>query len=759
MTENVDQSFDSNLLDLFAVEIENQTSLLYKGLIEYEQQKEDGQKLDSLMRAAHSLKGAARVVKMEPVIKLAHAMEDCFVAAQQKKMALGPGQIDLLLQVTDFLASMKRIPPLSLAGYLEQKKETVASLIQNLQDMRRGDPFVPIPSASSSPFPKIYEEQKLTAKPISSASARRPEEMQNDRDRILRVTASNLNRLMGLAGESLVESRWLYPFCDALAKVKMQHVDLLRNMDQLGEFLEAGSIAESAKDAFDQVIQKGNTCLLSLSERMTELELFIARHSSLSERFYQEVIDSRMRPFADGVEGFPRMVRDLSKELQKRVHFEIVGKSTSVDRDILEKLESPLTHLLRNAVDHGIETPEERVAQGKPPEGRIRLEAAHSAGMLAITVSDDGRGIDLEALRKRIIEKNFVPEEVALKLNDHELLDFLFLPGFSTATHLTEISGRGVGLNAVQNMIQQVSGIVRVKTAPHAGVTFHLLLPLTLSVIRSLLVEIAGEPYAFPLASIESSLLISREDIEVIENRQFFQFEGMNIGLVPAWQVLGLPEVRQSASEISVVVLSDRAHLYGLAVDRFIGQKEIVVQELDKRLGKVSDISAGAFMEDGSPLLIIDVEDMVRSIDLLLSGGRLEQVHYADHVLTDKSKKRILIVDDSVTVREVESRLLRNHGYEVETAVNGADGWNAVRVGKYDLIVTDVDMPRMNGLEFVKAIRNDPHLKNLPVIIVSYKEREEDRQAGLEAGANCYLTKSSFHDKSLINGIKELIGN
>lgn len=762
-----DQSFDNNMMDLFAIELETQTALLNKGLIDYEQKEEDPRFFESLMRAAHSLKGAARVVRIEPVVKIAHALEDCFVAVQQKKITLDSIQIDYILKVIDFLTALRCLPTNSYETYLNQKKPEVEQLIKGMEEIKnKHHPALALETQEKVPI-KIQTsslpstEQQLKVPLINPKKIEPPPREKNphEHDRILRVTADSLNRLMGLAGESLVESRWLHPFSDSLNKVKTQQNELLRTIDQLNETLREVALGETTRHFLEEVQKKANDCFHDLSERMSELELFIGRYSSLSERFYQEVIDSRMRPFADGIEGFPRMVRDLARQLNKKVTLEITGKSTPVDRDILEKLESPLAHLLRNAVDHGIETPEERVAKGKPPEGKIRLVASHSAGMLAITVSDDGRGVDLEALRQRIVIKRFVTEEVASKLSESELLDFLFLPGFSTATELTEISGRGVGLNIVQNMIQQVSGVVRIKSEPNQGMSFFLQLPLTLSVIRSLLVQISGEPYAFPLSGIESSLLIPRGDIEVIENRQFFNFEGVNVGLVPAWQVLDLAESKQLSNFVSVIILSDRTSLYGVVVDHFIGQKEIVVQELDSRLGKVSDINSGAFMEDGSPLLIIDVEDMVRSIDILLSGGRLQQLNYVEDTESQKIKKRILVVDDSITVREVESRLLRNNGYEVETAVNGADGWNAIRIGNYDLIVTDVDMPRMNGIELIKAIRGDTRLKNLPIMIVSYKERDEDRVAGLEAGANYYLTKSSFHDESLINGIKDLIGN
>jgi two-component system sensor histidine kinase and response regulator WspE len=429
-----------------------------------------------------------------------------------------------------------------------------------------------------------------------------------------------------------------------------------------------------------------------------------------------------------------------------------------VDRDILERLEAPLTHLLRNAVDHGIESVAERLAAGKPAEGLVRLEAVHQGGMLSITVSDDGRGVDFERLRTKIVYKQLVSPDMAPQLTEAELIEFLFLPSFSTSDTVTELSGRGVGLNIVQNMIQEVGGSLRAVSKPGKGMTFYLQLPLTLSVIRTLLVEISGEPYALPLARIDRIAMVEPETIAVVENRQFFTIDGQNIGLVVGHQVLELPASSYDAKALPVIVISDRLSCYGLVVDRFLGERDLVVRPLDSRLGKVKNISAAALLEDGSPVLLLDVEDMVRSIDHLLANGQISQISRRTERMVPKAQKRVLVVDDSITVREMERKLLQNKGYVVEVAVNGMDGWNALRTGNFNLVVTDIDMPRMNGIELIAQVKQHANLKSLPVIIVSYKDREEDRMRGLEVGADYYLTKSSFHDDTFLNAVRDLIG-
>jgi two-component system, chemotaxis family, sensor histidine kinase and response regulator WspE len=350
-----------------------------------------------------------------------------------------------------------------------------------------------------------------------------------------------------------------------------------------------------------------------------------------------------------------------------------------------------------------------------------------------------------------------VTQDMAKSLSRAELFEFLFLPGFSTAKAVTEISGRGVGLDVVFNMAHEVGGSVRVDADAGKGSHFHLQLPLTLSVLRTMLLEIAGEPYALPLSRIDRILMLSRGDIREVEDHQYCTLDGEHVGILDARQLFHLPPSDNPSDVYAIVVISDRLNRYGLSVDRFIGEQNLVVRPLDARLGKVPNISAGAVLDDGSPAIIFDVDDLVRSIHQLLTSGKIQKVSSVRQL--GLGKKKVLIVDDSLTVREVERRLLENAGYEVTVAVDGIDGWNTVIADHFDLLISDVDMPRMNGIELVRKVKEAPLLKELPVMIVSYKDREEDRLRGLEAGANYYLTKGSFHDESLLTAVKDLIGS
>jgi len=728
-----------SMRDLFRIDAESQTLALNAGLLALEQEPRRANHLEACMRAAHSLKGAASIVAIHPGVTVAHAMEDLFVAAQTGDVVLGQSQIDLLLQGVDLLKAIATSPDLESgsqdAAWQAEADRLAAALGQSGAAAGGPQPSAPLPAAIEAHQPE-------------------PEPL----NRALRVSAENLNRLLDLAGESLVESRRLRPFGQALVRLKRLQRDTAAAIDALHAALPMERLDERARLALAAAQQHMLECRKHLSEQLGELEASDHQATTVAHRLYDQALMVRMRPFADGVTSFPRMVRDLARSLGKQARLEIVGDRTQVDRDILEKLDAPLGHLLRNALDHGVEMPDERIAAGKPPESTIRLEAFHSAGTLQITVSDDGRGIDPERIRQAVIGRGLANSEVAARLSDAELLDFLFLPGFTMKENVTEISGRGVGLDVVQDMIRQVRGLVRVTPQPGGGTRFKLELPLTLSVVRALLVEIGGEPYAFPFAHIVRATKLPKDQVQLLEGRQHFSLDGQQIGLVTAHQVLGCGEPDHGGEELSVVLLGSPNNLYGLVVDRFLGARELVVQRLDPRLGKIKDISAAALMEDGTPLLIVDVEDMIRSMEKLSSADRVTKVRREAGSDGSTRRKRILVVDDSFTVRELQRKLLDHHGYEVDVAVDGVDGWNVLRSGHFDLVVSDIDMPRMDGIELVGRIRQDARLKSLPVMVLSYKDREEDRQRGLEAGADYYLTKGSFQNDALLGAVVDLIG-
>ncbi|MFO0805387.1 MAG: hybrid sensor histidine kinase/response regulator [Gemmataceae bacterium] len=886
------------MFELFREEVRGHAAALTAGLVELEADAANPEKIEPLMRAAHSIKGAAKIVGVESAVQVAHVLEDALVAAQAGRIRLVPVQIDVLLRAADLLAELGVVADAgALAEWAEGRREAVAELEPALQAVAGGEavavampepetvmaavseprsvrdssippaplrapvaiPAEPIPlDAEHGVFDLFREELRSHLATIAASldgasddaleavrqlrgSARllklpafdavfevmangvrvlpdaavaawiqhavdvlasgiacdpelfpdwlasvepqlhqvtaalggvkpppppQPEPVKPtapvakpqavSADGVVRVTAQSLNRLMGLAGESLVQARWLNAFSTSLAKLKKQHEHLAGMLDDTQQAASAGRAPDQLAALLAEARRHADSCRAELTGTGSDFDEHAARAENLNARLYREVIASRMRPFADGLHGLARTVRDMARSLGKQAKLEVIGEATDVDRDVLEKLEAPLAHLIRNAVDHGLEPPDQRAAACKPATGVVRVEARHRAGMLSVTIADDGRGVDLEKLRRKIVERGLSSSELVKQMNEAELLEFLFLPGFSTAGAVTEYSGRGVGLDVVQDTVRKVGGSVRITSKFGEGTTFHLHLPITLSVIRAVVVEVGGEPYAFPHTRIDRLLRVPRDSVRSLEHRQFVAVDGQNVGLVLAGQLLDVPVDPPKHDDMPVVLLSDSSGLYGLVVDAFRGEQDLVVRPLDPRLGKVPNLSAAAVLDDGEPVLIVDVEDLVRSMDTFIQTGALRGCELRD--VSDARKKRVLVVDDSITVREVERQLLLHQGYDVTVAVDGMDGWNQVRAGNFDLLVSDVDMPRMSGLQLVQAVRADDRLKHLPVIIVSYKEREEDRQRGLEVGANAYLTKSSFHDNRFVEAVQDLIG-
>jgi two-component system sensor histidine kinase and response regulator WspE len=752
-----------SMQELFRMEAESNTQILVDGLLALERNPAAAGPIENCMRAAHSLKGAARLVDIEAGVQLAHAMEDFLVAAQQGRLSLRQDHIDVLLRGVDLMMAITRNPDVEGGAASQANRHAVEELAAQLSVLLNETANAPVgtsepvarepaPPPETPAFPPRSPETPAPFEPVA------PTPETESSDRALRVTVDNLNRLLGLAGETLVESRRLKPFRDSLLRLKRLHQETAKAFDRLKQGLPEHALGErgltAASDARRWMLESQQF----LAERLLQLEESDSRSTRLAQRLYDQALACRMRPFADGVVVYPRLVRDIARRLGRQVRLEVIGASTMVDRDILERLDAPLGHLLRNAVDHGIEPADERLAAGKPPEGLISIEARHSAGTLQIVISDDGRGVDFAGLRNAIVDRKLASAENVGRMSESELLQFLFLPGFTMKQEVTEISGRGVGLDVVQDMIRSVRGVVRMSSQKGCGARFHLQLPLTLSVVRALLVEIDGEPYAFPLAFLTRAIKLRVDRINTLEGHQFFEFEGEPIGLVAAHQVLALGEWKPMADNLAIVIVGEHASRYGLVVDKFLGERELVLQPLDPRLGMIKDVSAAALLEDGTPVLVIDVEDMIRSMEKLASADRLHKIEAGAATGTETARKRILVVDDSLTVRELERKLLDHRGYQVDVAVDGMDGWNAVRNGKYNLVVTDIDMPRMDGIELVTLIKRDLNLRSLPVMILSYKDREEDRQRGLEAGADYYLTKGSFHDDTLIDAVVDLIG-
>jgi two-component system sensor histidine kinase and response regulator WspE len=728
-----------SMLDLFQMEAAGQARALTDGLLAIERGAGDDATIEAMMRAAHSIKGAAAIVGLDVAVQLSHGMEDALVAAQQGKLQLTPGRIDVLLAGVDLILQCSIQGEAALPGWLAGNAARLADAMHAIAQVAQLHEAPPLPPAAvPMPAPPVEDVAPQPAAPAPWAAAQ------------------NYDQLLALASESRISAHQLAPLGAALQRFKRNQASLFQAIEQLHEALvlsaDAGLVEKSAL-----ALQKTHQLKKQLHDHMADIDGYERRAQRLSTQLVDEVLALRMRPFRDGVHAFGRMVRDLARGLGKEANLTISGEETLVDRDTLARIEGPLNHMLRNAVDHGLETPAQRIAAGKPAAGAIRLEARHRNGMLAIAISDDGAGVDLERIRQAVVKRKLASAEMAAAMSKAELLEFLFLPAFSLKDSASAISGRGVGLDIVQQAIRAQNGSVRIDSDPGCGFRASITLPLTQSIVRALVVDVQGEAYAIPIVKVERVLKVPQSTLHTLESKQFFDFDGEHLGLVSAAQLLGLDRMAPPGAELAVVVIGSGLRRYALVVDAIRGEQSLAVQPLDQMFGKLRDIAAAALLDDGTPVLILDVADLLLSIDKLLAEGALHPL--ADGAAQQQRQaKRVLVVDDSLTVREMERKLLQARGYQVDVAIDGIDGWNVVRGGDYDLVITDVDMPRMDGVELVGLIRKDPRLHQLPVMIVSYKDRPEDRARGMTAGADYYLAKGSFHDETLLDAVLDLIG-
>ncbi len=784
-----------SMTNLFLMEAEEQAQTLSDGLLKLDKNPNDMSDIPALMRAAHSLKGGARIVQSDVIVEFAHAMEDFFVAVSKNELAITSTHIDRLLAGVDIIADMSTCGEDGFKTFAESHEKQFIDMASEFRNFISNPETAASPEPEPKPEPKPQKEtppEEIVIKPTpdsanfegqifpdSSAEKSEPEPDQvpapeesftssesngvirkfsSSKDGLVKVAAPRMEKILGLAGETFIHTKKVRSVEETFQLIRSDFSLFSDILEKLIGYIPDHHMTEDLQYSCSMIKEDYDKLFRRLSAFASNISDFGLEMEGFSEKLYDEVVACKIMPFEDLSKVFSRMVRDVSRKLGKKVNLKIIGEKTGLDRDILEKLEAPLVHLLRNAIDHGLETPVERKDSGKSEAGTIVISAFHWAGMFNITMTDDGRGINIENLRKTIVERGLVNSDMAKNMPENEVLDFLFLPGFSTKKTVSELSGRGVGLDVVMNMIQEVKGEITIDTKLGEFTAFKMRLPVSLSVVSSLIVDIGEEFYAFPANRIDHLLHVPVEELKTLENHQFVEYNGKNIGVVAGRDIFGYPPKGVENNIIPLLVVSDRYNCYAMAVDRFIGEEKIAVRPLDKRLGKLTCINSVSILDDGSTVLIADIDDVVRSIDNRIKNNLLHNFTRSESSGDSETSLRILVVDDSITVRELEKHILESQNYSVDTAVNGVDGWNAVRTVSYDLVITDIDMPRMNGFELVTKIKSDMRLTDIPVIIVSYKDREEDRLKGMECGANYYLTKSSFHDNTLIDAVKKLTG-
>ena len=769
---------DDDMVELFFDEAAERIEGISGKLIQLERAPSDPEILRDLFRDLHTVKGSSAMVGLSPMNRLAHASEDLVGQLRDGERAADAPVVTALLATLDGLRAMleqararrpitvdptpilralrdpSAPPPGPAAPPPAGAPEPAAAGPRSTAseyDLSSQVSALTSPSALAAPSHPAAPAQSQPASQTASASAAR---------QTIRVDFDKLDRLLNLVGELVLGRDGLRGATTALSSVTTEMSSdrsLARRLpggrstslaQRPGAESKSGAETRLAVQAFRDELSRVERVLGSIA---ADLDASTTNLDSISSELRDQVMRLRMIPVGGVLRKHQRTVRDLGHALGKRVHLALAGEDTELDKLLVEALDEPLMHLVRNAVDHGMETPAEREAAGKPPEGTVRLEASHRGNQVVIRIADDGRGMSPGRLKQKALEKGIVTEAEIAAMDDRAALELVFRPGFSTAATVSDISGRGVGLDVVrQTIVARLKGTIDIDSVVGAGTTFVLRLPLTLAIIQVLLANVCGETLAIPLDSVDRTIVLSHEDVKLIADREVIEVAGRNVPLVRLGAVLEL-EGPEGDEALHVVLTEQGGDLYGLACDHLLGKKEIVIKSLGELLQSVPCV-AGATLLGDRCALILDVPAVVQR-----ALRRPAAKRPAKRAAAAKTRGDVLIVDDSDTVREALKRLLVEAGYDVTTAEDGRAGLSLCKARRFDLVSTDVMMPHMDGYELTRALRAMPEYRDVPIVMVTSRGERIDRVRGFDAGVDDYITKP--HDRQLLlRAVQKLLG-
>ena len=757
------------LLKTFKIEAQEQIQTIATGLVELEKAasaEAQAAVLDATFRSAHSLKGAARAVNAVEIESLCQSVESVFAALKSRKISPNPELFDVLHRATNALGTLLQFID---ATPTDMQKPNVTGLTDSLQTVLTKK----LPSKLQAPT----KQPSDFSAPFTTDIRHSGPEDERETIGTVRVNAAKLDTVLLQAEELLASklsaiqySKNLRQFSARTSAWRKKWVKLRPDVRMLGQALEGKRNRNGNLQCGRQLSKileflEWNRDFVEATGIQLEEMSAMADHEQRSlgskvDSLHDEMTKIAMQPFSTLLEVFPMFVRELSRGQGKEVELVIRGGDIKMDRRILEEMKDPLIHLVRNCLDHGIELPAERTQKGKPSNGTITIDiSAKNGGSVELFIADDGTGIDANKVKSVAVKAALLAPEKATALDDKEALSFIFQSGVSTSPIITDISGRGLGLAIVKEKVEKLNGALSVETKINRGTTFRIILPLTLARFRGILVRVDEHFFVIPSNHVERVMRLKTDDVKTIENRETISLDNKTVALVRMGELLDISRKTASGDPLQVlyaVVLVSADQRIAFTVDEILNEQEVLVKTLGKQLARVRNIAGATVLGSGEVVPILNVSDLMKfAVGVSATGSKAPAPVPVE--VRDTEKKSVLVAEDSITSRTLLKNIIETAGYQVETAVDGIDAFTKLRSGKFDLVVSDVDMPRMNGFGFTAKIRGDKKLAELPVILVTALESREDREHGIDVGANAYLVKSSFDQSNLLETIRRLL--
>ena len=711
----------------FVEEARDHLNRLNDGLAALEAGSADAEGINAIFRSAHTVKGSSRMLKLTTISETAHQLEDVLGAMREGSLQFSPTLGQLLYRAVDHLATLidKLAETGDGASLPPPDTALCAALAQAAGGGKTDIPTAPPSAPAVSPAPTFVPPAPAAA----AAPAAEPKLKTAD---TVRVKLAKLDELVKLMGE-VVSSH---------ARMRQRLVDVHALERELGTSL--GEAAAAQLHRFAQTLKDD-----------------VQAQEALMDELHDKTLLMRMLPLAIVFEPAARLVRELARSVGKQVECAVSGAEIELDLQMIDKLSDPIIHLIRNGIDHGIELPEARVAAGKPAQGRLRLSARQDGSWVVIDIADDGGGIPIAAVRDKAVKKGFLTPEKAAALTDQEAIDLIFLPGFSTSNIITDLSGRGVGMDVVkQTILDDMQGVVSVETRPGAGTTFSLRLPLSLAVMRVLLVEVDGQPFGFTAQYVTELLRMPLDAMMNVAERNAVIIRNEFVPVVPLAELLRVPaaSTRRDRDErklgLLLVVLRVRNEKIAVRVDDLLDERDMVIKPLPEHMRKLPMVS-GMVITGKNELVSVLHAPALLEIARRARGQavRAEAISHAA-----ETHYRVLVVDDSLNTREIERDVLEAYGYDVTLAEDGLDGFRKAMDGNFDAVLTDVEMPNMDGFSLTARLRQEEKYRDKPIVIITSREKEEDKRRGVQVGADAYIVKGDFDQSNLVDTLRALLG-